>query len=80
MTQVAGDWSGRVCKGSPYAVRTIREDMVVMSKWDHIPLNLGSPEAAPAWPVPMEVQQAMQEEAEGRCACLVWKTCQLSVP
>jgi hypothetical protein len=53
--------------------------MVVMSQWPQSPLKLGSPEAAHAWPVPLAAQQAMQEEAGGRCPCLVWKTSQLTV-
>jgi hypothetical protein len=79
MTQVTGDWKGRFLKGSAYAVQPIRKDMIVMSQLAYSPLNLGSPEAAPAWPVAMAAQPAKQEEAEGRCPCLVWKTSQLSV-
>jgi hypothetical protein len=67
MTQVGGDWRGRVLKGSAYAVQPIRKDIVVMSQWAHSPLNLESTEAAPAWPVAMASQPAKQEEAEGRC-------------
>jgi hypothetical protein len=66
-------------KGSAYTVGPIRKDMIVMSQWAHSPLNLESPEAASAWPVDMASQPAKQEEAEGRCPCLVWKTSQLSV-
>ena len=42
------------------------------------PLNLESPEAG-LCPVAMAAQPAKQEEAEGRCPCLLWKTSQLSV-
>jgi hypothetical protein len=78
MTQVAGDWIWRDCKGNAYGVWPIRKDKVVMSQWAHRLLNLGSPEAATAWPVAMAAQPAKQEEAEGTCSCLVWKTSQLS--
>jgi hypothetical protein len=76
-TQVAGDWRGRGCRGSAYVVWPIRKDLAVMSQWDHSPRILESPEAAPAWPVAMAVQLAMQEEAGGRSSSLVWKTCPL---
>jgi hypothetical protein len=79
MTQVAGDWRGRVLKGSAYTIQPIRKDVIMMSQCAHSPLNLGSPEATPDWPVAMAAQPAKQEEAEGRCPCLVWKTSQLSV-
>ena len=53
--------------------------MLVMSQWAHVPLNLESREAAPACPVAMVVEPANQEEAEGRCPCLVWQISPLSV-
>jgi hypothetical protein len=49
-----------------------------MSQFAHCPWNLESPEAAPAWPVAMAAQPTKQEEAGGRCPCLVWKTSHLN--
>jgi hypothetical protein len=77
-TQEAGSWRGRGLRGRAYAVQPIRKDLVVMSQWAHSPWNLESPETAPAWPVAMAAQPAKQEEAGGRCPCVVWKTSHLS--
>jgi hypothetical protein len=44
-----------------------------MTQWAHRPWNLESPEAAPTLYVSMATQPAKQEEAGGRCPCLVWE-------
>jgi hypothetical protein len=53
--------------------------MVVIPQWAHSPWNKESPEAAPVSPAPMTAQPDKQEEAEGRCPCLVCKTSQFCV-
>jgi hypothetical protein len=75
---VPGDCRGRGLRGRGYTVWLIRKYLIVISQWGHGPWNLETPEAAPAWPVAMAAQPAKQEEAGGRCRCLLWKTSQLS--